>query len=400
MLFAKIQILHFLFLLFLFFSMNRRQFTRLCKQATSSHRANSDVHHHHHHQSTHPPTTETSEGQNLSVVDHLNLLRQRTPSSAASSRKPPETGFALSQEIAAYGFIDDEVLGAMRRAREVVTHRVPGPAPPPSWRPTFHKAKYRPAQRGEGRSIGERTLEELAMTVVANHLPLFVEKPGDRRLKFSLVPAHLKEQILQLAAVKGRLTDQTISLFEDESLRTLNIGASTVTVAGLQSLVPALAPPRKTKGWDDWENLAGGSSGGGDEEDTDDDDDDASVQVRGCPSLEELILSFSLRMEGVTLALLLVEHWKALRVLVVAGCFTMTDGPPALQLVSEGLPSLVLLDLTECFWVTTRLLTDISWTEHLTRLETLRLVGCQFVQKRVEPKLRTLANRSNLSVEQ
>jgi len=392
--------------------MNKNQFARLCKQATEAHNRSGTRSERHH--NNNGETSEQAPPQ--SVTEMLHQMRQRNPSSFSS--KPVPQGYVLSAEISAYGFIDEEVLGALRVSQEVaVTQRAPGPAAPPSWRPAFYKARYRRTLAQQHMEKKARTLEGQAMNVLANNLDLFVierSMTGDQKRRarrvagmFRVVPTHLKEQILLLASIRGRLNDQTIALFEDESLRSLNIGASSVSVAGLRTLIPKLSPPRGPKGGllDDWEDIARETTDHNNNDDDDDDDSDdensrGGVRMRGCPNLEELVLSFSLRLEGISLSLLLVEHWQSLKVLLLTGCFTMTDGPPALRILSEGLPSLVVLDLTECFWVTTRLITEIEWTTNLTRLETLRLVGCQFVERNLEPKIQKLASRTTLAVVQ
>lgn len=336
---------------------SKRHLLRLCKSVASSQ-----------HQSQGPKREQDPLAAGVgreSVSEQIRRLRKEQRREQAP-QPPSLQGQMVDPHFIAYGYLEDDLRFTPR------SRTLAGPAPPPSWRHSIRKARY---QRREVPKIGA-SLEALCADSIGKNIRLFLV--GEQRELFEYIPSHIKETILHVASTLGTINNEELELFEDEGLAHLHLALGNVTCLGLQKLIPKLNAPTSSS----WEDLA--------EED--------GFRVRGCPNLVEINVSFCVRLEGLGFARMLQEHWRFLRVVRVAGCFGTSDGPPALRILTSGLPWLGLLDLSTCFWVTTRLLLQLSWEEEIRALEVLELEDCSNVSADIQGKIRELAKREDLRV--
>ena len=183
------------------------------------------------------------------------------------------------------------------------------------------------------------SLQAIAVVQLAAQLPgLLATRAG--AMMPTLLPAPLKEAILREAAHTGVLTDARLALFHGANLERLDLRMAPITVDGLKAVVrlrrnarPALAVPQVPVAGppvNDWEELAALEP--------------VHTPTASGARVTWLAVDACMGLEGVPFAHLVTVGLPMLRHLSVAACFTVRDGPDAMRILADGVPTLLTLD--------------------------------------------------------
>jgi len=212
-------------------------------------------------------------------------------------------------------------------------------------------------------------LLELVATRLAPHLPGLLEQ--DKAWP-TYLPDDVKEVVLRCAARARVLTDGVLAQFSGPDLVTVDLAlAGDISVVGLRGLINPRKRGRPTVGFagrpdapDDWEALA-----------------EAKPRLPPPPScgrVTTLVVDACFRLDGVLFAHLVGQGLPALRHLSIAACFENHDGPEAVRLLSEAVPTLVSLDVSLCPWMTSAVLRAVQWQQLAwPRLERITARECR-----------------------
>ncbi|KAJ3006125.1 hypothetical protein HKX48_000291 [Thoreauomyces humboldtii] len=388
-----------------------------------------------------PSSAEASSSSHRSVIDLLS----RTAPRSTSRRDPLST--ADSQVANVYAHFQDHVTrNQLRESRASMLRGMAGPPPPEQWQATLARSvaardglarqlkdrdgRRRPQDRqyeGYGREpvveCRVKSLQVLCATTVAGRLKMYKSRADE----FRRMPFHLKETILECLSTGaggtgGRLADDTLRLFRDSELRTLDLGHSAVTMEGFARflgvplrkgdthgesfdyLIPTSTPSEASVASpisevesdvpDSWEVL---------------DTPIIKHPITTVPShrstsrplttthIHTLSLAHTSRIRStVPLAYLISFTLPTLVRLDLSGCFDASSGPSALGVLARRVAGLRELALRDCGWVTAEVVSNVGWNCFWLEMKVLELQGCHPGVKDVEVGLRK--ERSGLDV--
>jgi len=160
-----------------------------------------------------------------------------------------------------------------------------GPPPPKSWRSHTVVLARKRSDKLVGNNGQLISLQSTCLFNISKNLPYYLKNPD---VGFSLIPAFLKEQILDNLSnltlsnqIPLPLTDEELTLFQDQRMERLNLRSAMVTAQGLEILAPKMIR-QDNPGASNWEDLL--------EEDR--------LTLIGCPQISEINVAFCLQLEG------------------------------------------------------------------------------------------------------